>query len=354
MKTLENEDDDLLPGSNNDSISMTELKDGDNHQKSLLNKLAKFLFFLLVTCSITSNVLCLAAKPAKRENINYQNMPTVTKNDLIYTTSRLAFVIPEYKLIFFAFPKVASTEWMQMFMRMNGNPGWCKKNRPKGFNAHDWRDNEILTLEDYDPEIATAMMTSPVWTKASIFREPKERVLSAFLDKAVNTDSYIKFCCNNLPNVKIKTQCIENTKSFESFLYFVTQYSECSNAHWEPQLAKIDSKWLPYIDIIGYQHNLHHDAKKILSGLTSSRHGVGEDSAWDKYGVSGWKGSKWVPKFCENRTHEFFEENASGHNNDSGAKLKIWYTPELERLVEEKWAVEWSTDEVNFPVVKLF
>jgi hypothetical protein len=30
------------------------------------------------------------------------------------------------------------------------------------------------------------------------------------------------------------------------------------------------------------------------------------------------------------------------------------YTAELEKLVEEKWAIEWQQERVNFPKVKLF
>ena len=65
------------------------------------------------------------------------------------------------------FRQVACSEWKRMFMRINGNPKWCII---EGFSAHDPRANKIETLKDYSPEIASAMMTSPVWTKAAIVR----------------------------------------------------------------------------------------------------------------------------------------------------------------------------------------
>jgi hypothetical protein len=282
-----------------------------------------------------------------------QLLPEMTKDDIIHQT-RSAFVIPEYKLIFFTFPKVACSEWKRMFMRINGNPNWCKVRK---FNAHDPKQNEIKVLHDFEPEVATAMMTSPVWTKAAIFREPKERVLSAFLDKAVKEDYYVRKCCKNLPTDKLQQQCIDNEKKFESFLYFVTEYpDECFDVHWEPQMAKIDPKWWPYIDIIGYQHNLLNDSKRILSQLTSTRtrddHESGKKSAsaWERYGVTGWGASDE----CENRPHSFLEENSSAHNLDTGSHLLEWYTPETETLVEEKWAIEWSIDKVKFPKLELF
>ena len=276
-----------------------------------------------------------------------QLLPEMTKDDFVHKT-RSAFVIPEYKLIFFTFPKVACSEWKRMFMRINGNKNWCKV---RNFNAHDPNKNEIKVLHDFEPEVATAMMTSPVWTKAAIFREPKERVLSAFLDKAVNTDHYVRKCCKNLPTDKLQQQCINNEEKFESFLYFVTEYpDECFDIHWEPQIAKIDAKWWPYIDVIGYQHNLLNDSKNILSQLTSTRDESGK-SAWERYGVTGWGDSG---DECENRTHSFLEENSSAHNLDTGSHLLEWYTPETENLVEEKWALEWSIDKVKFPKLELF
>jgi hypothetical protein len=277
--------------------------------------------------------------------------PEILRDDRIYIPRNavITFVIPEYKLIFFTFPKVACSEWKLMFMRMNGNPDWCVSRDP-----HDLKKNKIKTLQDYAPEMATAMMTSPEWTKAAILREPKERVLSAFLDKAVNGNFYVKDCCKHLPNENLKMQCIRNAKKFDSFLHFVTEYKECFNDHWEPQIPRIDSKWWPYVDVIGYQNNLFEDSRRLLKMLHSKRddgEGHHQSSAWDRYGTTGWG----VPgDGCENRTHAFLEENNSVHKRDAGSHLLEWYTPELEKLVEEKWAIEWQQERVNFPDINLF
>jgi hypothetical protein len=278
------------------------------------------------------------------------NAPEILPHDRIYQ-SRSGYVVPEYKLIFFTFPKVACTEWKRMFMRMNGNPDWCSRG-----NTHSPKKNKIKTLKDYPPEIATAMMTSPEWTKAAILREPKERVLSAFLDKAVNNNYYVTKCCKKLPDENMKKQCIDNGKKFDYFLHFVTEYpKQCFDVHWEPQIAKIDSKWWPYIDVIGYQNNLLEDSRRILKMLYSENREEGEghhhSSAWDRYGLTGWGAPG---DGCEDRPHTFLEENTSGHNYDTGSHLLEWYTAELEKLVEKKWAIEWQQEKVNFPGIKMF
>ena len=156
--------------------------------------------------------------------------PEVLVSDVIYKHARTVFVIPEYKHIFFTFPKVASSEWKRMFMRMNGNPNWCKI---RGFDAHNPKNNKISTLSDYPTEIATAMMTSPSWTRAAIVREPKERVLSAFLDKAVKEDYYVRKCCESIPDEEDKEECKKNEKDFKSFLHFLKKYpKKCFDVHW--------------------------------------------------------------------------------------------------------------------------
>jgi len=286
------------------------------------------------------------------------NSPEVLPDDIIYTrNARSTFVIPEYKLIFFTFPKVACSEWKRMFMRMNGNENWCKI---RDFNAHDPELNKIQILSDFPTEIATAMMTSPSWTRAAIVREPKERVLSAFLDKAVKEHTgnsakggyYVKKCCRKIPDEEDKQKCMDNDQDFKSFLHFVTKYPrECFDVHWEAQIAKIDDKWWPYIDAIGYQNNLTSDAQTLLKSLTSTRDPVPNRSAWERYGSTGWGNDN---ELCENRPNSFLVENTSTHKLETGNQLHQWYTQETEKMVEKHWNIEWEQEKVIFPEVKLF
>ena len=244
-----------------------------------------------------------------------------------------------------------------MFMRMNGNENWCKI---RGFNAHDPKLNKISVLSDYPSEVATAMMTSPKWTKAAILREPKERVLSAFLDKAVKERPghsamggyYVTKCCDKIPDQKDKQKCKKNDQDFKSFLHFVTKYpKECHDVHWEAQLAKIDAKWWPYIDFIGYQNNLLEDAKTLLKSLKSTRDPVPGRSAWDRYGKTGWGDDN---ELCEKRPNSFLKENTSTHKLETGNQMLEWYTAETEEMVEKYWAIEWQQERVQFPKVKLY
>ena len=287
---------------------------------------------------------------AYSESKSRENTPKMLPEDHIYQSvyNYNTFVIPEYKLIFFTFPKVACSEWKRMLMRMNGNPGWCSLTNP-----HDPKKHKMKTLLDHAPDVAAAMMTSPTWTKVAIFREPKERILSAFLDKAVRHPTYyVKRCCQNLPDKNLEKQCIDNKLKFDSFLHFVTKCpKECYDAHWEAQVAKIDFKWWPYIDVIGYQNNLVMDSQRILKMLHSDRDQVKGRSAWDRYGSTGWGAPG---EECGNRTHSFMETNQSPDKMNTSNHLMEWYAAETEKLVEEKWAIEWQQKRVHFPEIKLF
>lgn len=59
-------------------------------------------------------------------------------------------------------------------------------------------------LWDYPIEEANEMMTSPDWTRAIFVRDPKQRFLSAFLDKAISNDGWhvLKACCRSALDCK--------------------------------------------------------------------------------------------------------------------------------------------------------
>jgi len=291
----------------------------------------------------------------------------VLSNDRIYHPRNGPIVIEEYKLIFFTIPKVACSEWKRMFMRMTSNAKWCLIH---GLNAHNPDEHELKYLAEYPIDIATTIMTSPEWTRAVFIREPKERILSAFLDKAMKEDYFVRKCCDLIPNktevVKcrrcrnpnrnftgsgLRHKCIYSPKNFENFLYYITNYPEtCFDVHWEAQAMKIDAKWWPFINFIGYQSNLQKDSRRLLELLYSSTDSIANRSAWERYGESGWG----TDVGCENRTASFMEENTSTHKLDTGRQLIEWYSRTSEEIVEKYWSQDWSLEGVHFPELKLF
>ena len=301
----------------------------------------------------------------KKGNRISPKIPNVFTYDRIYNPYNGPIVIPEYKLIFLTIPKVACSEWKRMFLRMNHNPKWCASH----YSVHTFNDNHYKRLHHYPPKQARFMMTSPEWTRAVFVREPKERILSAFLDKAVKETYFVQHCCNkiqdkeeakkcrychNFPEESIeRKECVNDPKNFANFLHFITKYpQQCRDVHWEPQKYKLDKKWWPYMNFIGHKSNIQDDAKRLLQTIVSDTdkvEGQGR-TAWDRYGVSGWGTSGQ----CEKRTGSFLQFNSSTHNIDSARRMTMFYTPELEKFVEEHWYMDWQIDGVHFPRVKLF
>lgn len=109
-------------------------------------------------------------------------------------------VIEEYKLIFFTIPKTGTTIFKQLFRRMMKYMDWPND---KDMNLiHNPSQNGLRYLYHYSRKDVEEMFNSTEWTRAIFVREPKERLLSAYLDKALgNHGKYVKsHCCKINPN----------------------------------------------------------------------------------------------------------------------------------------------------------
>lgn len=197
----------------------------------------------------------------------------IHKDDYIYKRDLNLFdaapiIMPEYKLVFFSIPKVACTTFKFLFRRMMGIKDWDNQDF-KLILPHNPQYNNLKYLWDYDLEQANEMMTSPEWTRAIFVREPKQRLLSAFLDKAIGDDGWhvLKTCCHEaldckgiegkdvkdlvemchldawdsrhnkiVPQWNLDIPCCKETKEcrekFESFEGFLETIATCHDEHW--------------------------------------------------------------------------------------------------------------------------
>ena len=133
-------------------------------------------------------------------------------------------IIESYKLAFFTIPKVGCTTWKQLFRRIMGYSNWAKE---EYVDMLPWnpQTNGLKYLYDFPIEKANEIMTSHEWTRAIFVRDPKERLVSAYLDKGVGNPDYMREkCCSENGDC---TQ--EASKSLEGFLHVAMN---CENAHW--------------------------------------------------------------------------------------------------------------------------
>jgi hypothetical protein len=162
-------------------------------------------------------------------------------------------------------------------------------------------------------------MTDPTYTRAIFLREPKERFLSAFLDKTLGNPYFIKAkCCPK----KKDSGCEEKAQTLDGFLNLT---ETCHNAHWNPQYDRMEPKYWPHINFIGNFNRLQDDAERLLRKV----------GAWEKYGANGWGSDGNLPVFARS-----VEPNV--HSTGAKNKAAQWYTPELEKRVEESYVKDYE------------
>jgi hypothetical protein len=167
------------------------------------------------------------------------------------------------------------------------------------------------------------MLTSPNWTRAIFVRDPKERFLSAFMDKALQYPDFIRDkCCVR------KKDCAEGAQNPMGFLDLI---QTCHNDHWSPQHYRAEKKYWPYINFVGKFETQQEDARKLLQQI----------GAWDEYGKSGW-GKTGDLQIFERST------NTQKHVTNSKSKASTWFTPELERRVELYYEVDYANPKFGF------
>mmetsp|Transcript_2418 Transcript_2418/g.3616 ORF Transcript_2418/g.3616 Transcript_2418/m.3616 type:complete len:345 (-) Transcript_2418:77-1111(-) len=277
---------------------------------------------------------------------NTGNPPKLQKNDLIYNFDRntVPIVNEEYKLIFFLVAKSASSEWLRFFMRLKGLDTWC------GPDPHDHTQNGLTYLSDFSIEDAQDMMTSPVWTRAIFVRNPKPRILSAFLDKAVShSKSFQENTCKSYgTNGGSYDECVDRHEDFDFFLREITTTLD-KNVHWRSIYSRVDEKWWPWMNYIANMEDLSEDAEHFLKSIYSK---VDRTSAWDRIGKTGWSDDE---RDCSNKgTNAFLAKKDTKHKTNARDKMKQYYNPRLEQFVEEHYADDLNNPYFRFSKLVLF
>ena len=304
-----------------------------------LKSLVSVSAFLAITIGVISSV-----RDTSKERLHDASR-SLRNNTPDYNISN-GIVNVEFKTIFFPIAKVGSSQWDHFFARLEGNSDWCS------VQIHKPEVNKFTYLRDYSLKEVDSMMKSKEWTKATFVRDPKERLLSAFLDKSITkakkfrkTHCVAKDYLHNGGNTK---ECIEKHTDFE---YFVKEYvpRQPDNNHWRPQCTFIDDQWWPYIDFIGDMRTASNDAKDYLQSI-HNKDGV---SAWEKLGKTGWTGEN---DCTTNGDLPFFGQatRKESHTMHAESKLKMYYTPELELFVEKYYEKDYHNDFFEFQPLEIF
>ncbi len=259
-------------------------------------------------------------------------------------------VIESHKLLFFTTPKNACTTFKKLFRRMMGYEDWFTK------SPHDPDKNGLRYLGHYSKKEQAVMMTSPEWTRAIFVRDPLERALSAYMDKALQAGdvnlwnppvngAYLKrHCCQMMPGKKstsAKEIChksplspYETQMDLENFPFqtFVDKIMrQCGDPHWQPQSKRLDaaSNW-QFINFVGRFERRMEDTHKLLKRI----------GAFDEFGKSGWD--------SKNASLAVFETNTALHKTGSSKKMDQHYTEQVRKNVLEYYRKDYEMEIFNF------
>jgi hypothetical protein len=256
-------------------------------------------------------------------------------------------VVESHKLLFFTVPKNGCTEWKMLFRRMLNHSDWWSA------VPHDPQLNGLRYLGHYSRPRQREMMTSPNWTRAIFVRDPLERVLSAYLDKGIGPERYVKEqCCRikarqNREERREERRMVRQTQHrtcmrllpFEAmptekilpFERFVKDFMhQCEDPHWQPQHKRLaqPQNW-KFINFVGHFERLQRDSRQLLDRI----------GAYDEFGSNGWGPFQ---------NQSFLERNFASHATSSRAHVERMYTPELKRLVLEFVQGDYEHEILNF------
>jgi hypothetical protein len=233
-------------------------------------------------------------------------------------------VAEKFKLLFVPIPKVACTQWLQLLRRMEGQANWLERKLGLPYTPHM---NGLTYLADYNVTEATEIFTSPEWTRAVFVRDPKERFLSAYLDKVVNSQNIVLgSCCEDT------WDCASSNTTFADF---VNMTDTCENEHWSAQNQRLPAKYWQYMNFVGHMESLTVDSERLLRKI----------GAWEAYGRSGWGSGGNQSIFTDGAG----ETEARRHATKANERLRQFYTPELETKLDARFEEDYENAVFQIP-----
>jgi hypothetical protein len=119
----------------------------------------------------------------------------------------------------------------------------------------------------------------------------------------------------------------------------------------------MEAKYWPYINFVGHMETVAADAERLL------RH-VGGDEGWNKYGATGWGNDDCqdcaiFQKSSSNKSGNKVSTTSHAvlgahHATAARDRLKSYYTPELERRVDEFCFGDYHVPTLNLTRTRIF
>ena len=216
-----------------------------------------------------------------------------------------------YQLVLFTVPKVGCTDLLRLMRRLAGLSDWRLDPHYEVVNPQ---------LRRLGPDRVNDILNDPMWVRAVVLRDPAERLLSAYLDKFVQSASY----ASNVFRPDGRGM------SFAEFLGYVlhpnqdpdlpTGLHSRTDPHWRPQhLVGALSAAEPSLDLVGDFADIGGWARRVLERV----------GAWEEHGADGWG---------PDGQHALFEVNDYENRTDAASRMSEFFDDFILRSVYDRYA----------------
>ena len=259
--------------------------------------------------------------------------------------------IPEFKLIYCGVPKAGISEWLKFFRYTWGAKDFLSV-------PHFKVDREEFFMSRLSLQKAQELLNDPTWTKTVFFRDPAERLLSAYLNKIVG-NAYTQRIFK-IGKLEDENRYVLN---FTEFLDMITdpKYTRCdqnnprglhgcTDPHWKPQIMTCGlDVLLPHFDFVGNFEHMALQTKVLLERLgVWETHGAKFDNGEGKHkpSVKTMCHARPVPREANETLPGFNQLNVTSivykHATGSQSKMSEYYTAELLQKVRQAYAVDYA------------
>ena len=265
------------------------------------------------------------------------------KHELDYATHH-AYVDLNRKLLYCAIPKVACTEFFRLFHRMMDAKKTNLRERERWRGDPHFRPDKPVLNKLADEATATHAMNDPNFTKFVFFRDPAERLLSAYLDKFEHGARYrVGYGLRIFKDAQMNfTGFIERIERDNKRRANPDGLHPHTNPHWRPQRFMCNlEKFLPLYNFVGSFAHLKEHAEALLR----------QAGLWEEFGARGWAlkkggGRGWsagrVGTPSPGAEGAMFQKNTAWHADGAGTKKERYYTPELLARVKKAYAMDYE------------
>jgi len=180
----------------------------------------------------------------------------VTKEDLAARHLGHMLVNTKLKIALCPIEKIASSQFRQMFFRMEGDENWFEP---------PYHKKPMESFQRMSRDVVSRIMHDDSFIKAVVFRDPALRLLSSYLHLVKSPDAIARYRTYLTDRHKGTTW----TDYWTSIIVDKDQYK---NIHWDPQTDFCGlKKFWPLFNFVGNFEHLkeHSTALSTLAGLTN-------------------------------------------------------------------------------------